>query len=392
MGKKDRKRRREDKWNEGGKAVADGGRPEGLMGKQDGGRGGGEGQEKKAKPQPPPPAEEEADVVPLVSSRPPAKKGKKQGAAAAAPAPAPAAPAAAPAQMRIAAKEHEFIELTERRLMSRLLYSNPVCVMTTVSVPADWEAGGGAKKEGRTRRNAMALSWLTPMNNDGTFVFCINQKRLSAQALLAKRPFVLSVPTAGAGEKLVRAVGGCSGRHVDKFAAAGGVAGLEAVPLGGAKRFKAPPRVGNKAKAGKGQDNPFSALGGDDSSDDDDGDGDDEKGVAAASAADAKDVAAEAAAAAAADQLRSRHPPAAVAGTVAHMECRVLDVATGHDGKHFVVTASMEAAHVRWDYWLDGKTFVHADGLPPTLTFLGATKFGYTCAQAGPAAAAAAEA
>ena len=134
-------------------------------------------------------------------------------------------------------------QLREKQQLSRLLYGNPVCLLTTAKRPA----------LGYHRANAMTISWLTPVDNQGNIFLSINTRRHTAERLMkeylmgttttddihrteshdgqqidvpsmgshdsgsTKTFFVLNIPTAGQ-EDLVLRIGGCSGRDVDKFA------------------------------------------------------------------------------------------------------------------------------------------------------------------------------
>ena len=138
--------------------------------------------------------------------------------------------------------------LQEKQQLSRLLYGNPVCLLTTAKRPI----------LGYHHANAMTISWLTPVDNQGNIFLSINTKRHTAERLMkeftmgkndpssdnsttttsnnqtmdenddddprieshdgtSKTYFVLNVPTAGQ-EDMVLRIGGCSGRDVDKFA------------------------------------------------------------------------------------------------------------------------------------------------------------------------------
>lgn len=91
--------------------------------------------------------------------------------------------------------------LTDPKMVSRVLYSNPVCVLTV-------------RVDGK--RNSMTLSWLTPVSNDACFVISVSRTRYTASALCeSDRKFGLSVVVAGQ-EGLVLAIGGCSGAQVNK--------------------------------------------------------------------------------------------------------------------------------------------------------------------------------
>lgn len=99
------------------------------------------------------------------------------------------------------------VRISDPAMMSRLLYSNPVCLLTI-----------GTSEE--RPRNVMVVSWLSPIDNSGAIFMSINAKRFTAELLPANGLFVLNVPVAGM-ENLIRAIGKCSGRDVDKFASLG---------------------------------------------------------------------------------------------------------------------------------------------------------------------------
>lgn len=130
-----------------------------------------------------------------------------------------------------------FRHIREKQQLSRLLYGNPVCLLTTPKRPA----------LGYHHANAMTISWLTPVDNQGNIFLSINTKRHTAERLMKEFSmvendqsiddnekdayddlespktktkttyFVLNVPIAGQEEMVLR-IGGCSGRDVDKFA------------------------------------------------------------------------------------------------------------------------------------------------------------------------------
>lgn len=120
------------------------------------------------------------------------------------------------------------VQLKDKQLMSRLLYSNPVCLLSTF-LPA--EAGAPAAV---SNANVMVCSWLTCIDNRGGVFLSINEKRTSALAFSqpwraggsdeewAPVTFVLSVPTSDL-EAVILRVGSCHGSSVDKF---GTIAGL----------------------------------------------------------------------------------------------------------------------------------------------------------------------
>ncbi|KAJ8608164.1 hypothetical protein CTAYLR_010303 [Chrysophaeum taylorii] len=105
-----------------------------------------------------------------------------------------------------AAPKARWIVLRDPKLASRLLYPNPVVVLTALVDGC---------------RSCMALSWLTPVDNDRRFVFAVNRRRHTARALVDERPtkgaiatsFGLSVMAAGS-EELVLAIGAVSGAVV----------------------------------------------------------------------------------------------------------------------------------------------------------------------------------
>ena len=207
-----------------------------------------------------------------------------------------------------------FLAVTEPRLRSRLLYPNPVCLLTT------W-----GEVDGSWRKNVMTISWLTCLNNDADVLLSINARRHSAAAVLSGRAFGLSVPTSDLAATVLK-IGACSGSKHDKLATVEGLAAVEA----------------DDAKASKGG---FAALMSDSSDDDD--------GVAA-----------------------PPDTPWFVDGCVARLACVVSRRLTeGED--HHVVVAKVTDASVREDYW-DGKTFRAPHGRAPFLSFLGSQTFGHT--------------
>ena len=79
-----------------------------------------------------------------------------------------ATPAEQPAACAPIASVEGVITLAPPHL-SRPLYLNPVCFLST------WVPGG--------RRNLMTISWLMPVDNDGTLICSMNQRRHSARLL-----------------------------------------------------------------------------------------------------------------------------------------------------------------------------------------------------------------
>jgi flavin reductase (DIM6/NTAB) family NADH-FMN oxidoreductase RutF len=146
--------------------------------------------------------------------------------------------------------DSDWIELTEGKQFSRLLYTNPVCFLcttssvgecgsvdngddqspsTTTTLPAISTATEDPTKNKRSAasQNVMVLSWLTATNNNGRFMFSLNRRRhsstllkssLSSSSSSSSSEFTLSVPVQGM-EELVRSVGSVSGRFGSKFPA-----------------------------------------------------------------------------------------------------------------------------------------------------------------------------
>ncbi|KAJ3097505.1 hypothetical protein HK100_005343 [Physocladia obscura] len=103
----------------------------------------------------------------------------------------------------------------DNHMLSRLLYANPVCLLTTSSIIL-------------RRRNVMTISWLTAIDNHGHFICSMNANRTSATILKAQNQhntavgsaenastvgalFVLNVPTSDT-TQLVASIGSTSGR------------------------------------------------------------------------------------------------------------------------------------------------------------------------------------
>ena len=237
------------------------------------------------------------------------------------------------------------VPLSDPKLLSRLLYTNPVCFLTT------WGPGD----QGKDRANVMILSWLTPINNLATFCFSINKRRFSAENIHTCPEFSLSVPTKGM-EDLVLAIGKCSGRNRNKFEELSSK-GLRLVTFGtreAVRQSKKRPRTPKST-------NPFAALN-DDSDDEEQGDD--------ATPADPPPP----------DQFPAEHPYA-VGATACHMACRVNSIAEG-DPEHWLVMAEITQGSIDERYW-NGKQFVPTTAeTPPYLTFLGSQKFAYVVAGA----------
>ncbi|GKY91775.1 hypothetical protein MPSEU_000149200 [Mayamaea pseudoterrestris] len=282
---------------------------------------------------------------------------------------------------------NDWIELTEEKQFSRLLYPNPVCFLGTTTPPCCQSSRAIPpcvndeindqvvnSKDISQIRNVMVLSWLTPTNNHGRFVFSMNKHRHSASILYdsfsafkqiqQQQPvtrFSLSVPVKKM-EELVLAVGGVSGRWADKFpeqthAAAASLDNLEATPVSFNSTDE---RIQTNSKGRKQTRRkrklPRYPLG--------------IPGL-------------EAVAPGSNRPLSDDHSNFAVRGTVAHLECNLLhmlsDDAAIIDKDHYLVSAQVTKAFVRRSHWnADKKLFQPQDDhAPPLLTFLGSQTFGY---------------
>ncbi|KAL6059319.1 hypothetical protein QOT17_014299 [Balamuthia mandrillaris] len=99
----------------------------------------------------------------------------------------------------------DVVQLTNKQLLSRLLYPNPVCLLSVTSPSA---------------ANVMTISWLTCVNNNGLIICIVNKRRFTSTFLQPGFSFVLNVPIKGM-EKLVLSIGGSSGRNQNKFESLG---------------------------------------------------------------------------------------------------------------------------------------------------------------------------
>jgi flavin reductase (DIM6/NTAB) family NADH-FMN oxidoreductase RutF len=225
-----------------------------------------------------------------------------------------------------------YLRLAEKRDFSRLLYANPVCFLVTRRPDG---AGSGL--------NAMTISWLTCVNNSGTFAFSLHTRRFTAACLLACPEFVLSVPCRGM-EPLVLAVGQASGRRGDKFeqlASEGLAIDVSAVAFAEVDKVEQDAVPLSSSNSGGGPETPAkpaAALG-------------------------------------------------PVRGTVAWLRATAVSIGVG-DADHHLVVAQAHAAAVHPRYW-NGKHFapVPGTGAPPYLAFLGSQTLAYT-EPAAPAAGA----
>jgi flavin reductase (DIM6/NTAB) family NADH-FMN oxidoreductase RutF len=85
-------------------------------------------------------------------------------------------------------RKDEWIHLQDKKSFSRLLYTNPVCFLSTVNTKISHH---DLKEEDKTQdsclsfhRNVMVVSWLTATNNFGRFVMSIHKRRYTAGILM----------------------------------------------------------------------------------------------------------------------------------------------------------------------------------------------------------------
>mmetsp|Transcript_20947 Transcript_20947/g.31036 ORF Transcript_20947/g.31036 Transcript_20947/m.31036 type:complete len:246 (+) Transcript_20947:51-788(+) len=224
-----------------------------------------------------------------------------------------------------------WIELTEPKQFSRLLYTNPVCFLSTF--------------DGKGKKNAMVLSWLTATNNEGRFMFSLNRRRDTASLLSTDRDFTLSVPTADM-EDIVLNVGKTSGRWGSKFKKTNKDNSKEEKGLDETERTKEEPVIplSNRQKKKQARLNPGV------------------DGLDVVSFGD-KD-----------DDLF------VISGTVAHLQCTAYKIIQDPliDDDHLLVLAEVTRASVNPSYWCSNKNiFRPMANASPYLTFFGSQTFGY---------------
>jgi flavin reductase (DIM6/NTAB) family NADH-FMN oxidoreductase RutF len=238
-------------------------------------------------------------------------------------------------------------------LFSRLLYTNPVCFLTSIysqinrpknvepssvnqtllSSPSNTNTFAALQEENQNQdenkcveeernenissespnsaaplphRNIQAISWLTAADNHGRFIASLNCHRYTAEIVREEKRFVLNVATENQ-IALLKAVGGCSGREGDKFL-----------------RFSIP-----ICRPGWNNQEP-----------------DDTK-----------------------DDIALTHSPA-------HLICQVDRIIEDIVPGHLLLSCQVISAYVRSDYWLTGKNFIpQSNSLPAYLTFLGSGNF-----------------
>jgi flavin reductase (DIM6/NTAB) family NADH-FMN oxidoreductase RutF len=241
-----------------------------------------------------------------------------------------------------------WLELTEGKQWSRLLYTNPVCFLCC--------SGGGS-----AQKNVMVLSWLTATNNHGSFLFSLGKRRHTATMLLLQQQqettttatvFTLSVPVQGM-EELVRAVGSVSGRTARKFATPQQQQQQQQQPKedyvtrvdDSADQQQQPPISKRQKKKMLRQD-----------------------GIPGLKAVPVGHSIPQ--------QQHDALHLFCIDGTVAHLVCRVTRI---HDDEHhLLIRAQVERAYVQSSYWDGDKNlFRPSQDTPPYLTFFGSQVFGY---------------
>ncbi len=246
----------------------------------------------------------------------------------------------------------EWIELKDKKSFSRLLYTNPVCFLTTLCDNQD---------DNSLQRNVMVVSWLTPTNNDGRFMMSINKNRHTSRILLSssKQEFVLSVPIAGM-EILVLNVGKTSGRY-----------GRSKFPQDHHDKHIEANNIVSTGKKRKGHEfaNGIDGL----------------IGVKIGTSNDEIS-----------HSERNRNVSFAIKGTVAHLKCAIYAIPSIEkenliDDEHNLILADIHEAYVHSNYWDDSKKQFFpqqrsnqsnendppSSSIPPYLTFFGSQKFGY---------------
>lgn len=96
-----------------------------------------------------------------------------------------------------------WISLPESKQWSRLLYTNPVCILTlpssttesTTATPSS--SFDGCRRSGDCHGSHSVISRLTATNNTGAFIFGIRQNHLLVHTLGSSSTFCLSVPVQG---------------------------------------------------------------------------------------------------------------------------------------------------------------------------------------------------
>lgn len=238
------------------------------------------------------------------------------------------------------ASSEYWIELKESKDFSRLLYTNPVCLLTTVNEISS------------PSQNVMVISWLAATNNQGKFMMSINKNRHTAQILTLKESnveFVLCVPVSGM-ETLVKNVGSVSGKW------------------GKSKFWNDDPVTqdeSNKSDTSKASNNKKRRRF--------------QNGIEGLHAVQLGSSI---------DEPKSESELFAVKGTVAHLKCCTYRIVDGKDGSaidedHHLILCEVKAAFVHRQYWNEEKKRFQpkSKDVPPYLTFFGSQAFGYVVSE-----------
>jgi hypothetical protein len=277
----------------------------------------------------------------------------------------------------------EWIHLTTGKELSRLLYTNPVCLLCTVdfgkiasdttvldadsiieAIPSD---DTSSTPNTPAKQNVMVLSWLTPTNNEGRFLFSINKSRYSASFLAPDDgsrnfgvEFSLCIPVKGM-EDLVLNVGSISGRHCCKFQAGPSDGNRGVIDSNGGELSN---RKKKKLKQELLSKHGIRGL----------------IPIPLGCSQTAECIA-----------MTHHSDLFAIQGTVAHLHCRTYGVTASPashpscsiDGQHLLVLADIIDAYVQPSYWDNKKLLFCPQNteVPPYLTFFGSQTFGYVTAQ-----------
>merc|ERR1740117_657139 len=231
----------------------------------------------------------------------------------------------------------EVVHITDEHKLSRLLYPNPVCMLTTN--PDDTNE----------HPNAMVLSWLSPANNKGLFIFSLNKRRHTVTRLAVGATFGLSVPTEAMAPSVLK-IGSSSGHaqnnKLEKL-------DCEVCLSGWISTDRS--KVVDEIVAASDYSNPFAAL---EESEEDSEEEEESKATKQ-------------------NIVIPAGQAIAIADAVAHMVCSVVGMQQMEgDDDHWLMTAKITDAYVKSSYW-NGKTFCAVDkSLPAFLTFLGSQTFG----------------
>ena len=257
----------------------------------------------------------------------------------------------------------EWIHLTTAKQFSRLLYTNPVCFLCTIDRS---RTDDSQQPNTDAIRNVMVLSWLTPTNNDGEFIFSISKYRHSASLLVTNDTdgkhilgveFSLCVPIRGM-EQMVLDVGSISGQNRSKFSS------LQECEKKNGDEYSEFQLKLSKRKTKKIKRQQFS-----------------ENGVPGLVSVPLGlcppcDLP---------DKKQASSDLFAIHGTVAHLHCRTSGIMNSDQNQqHFLVSAKIVDAYVERSYWdVEKQLFCpQKPNVLPYLTFFGSQTFGYVTAPA----------